>query len=182
MPKRDALADALKDLSVHPLPAKRFLALRNDGGSFAGLFRDCAFGEIYWLKTIGRPRDNPLSAAFEVDAGQDIPVSIGTPGGGPAIDTTMNEPHIPPLHDGKDDAEYWRVTFAVPGLSKGRHVHVTPKLRGKPWATAPGARAGIRSFVPPGASFIMPEGPVFLSFGLMSLPLLHFGANGILKP
>lgn len=179
MSNKDKITAALNDLAVHPLTGKKFSDVVSREGA-GGIFKDSVLGQIFWSKSIGRPRDNPISSAFEIECWVAVPILVGDGAGGPAHEIVLREPHLSIVSDGAEDAQFWRVNFAIFGLHAGTDVHVVPHLvPHKAWAWPPLTPVSVRSFKPPAAGIKKPEGAAYLQFELISSPLIHIGPGGL---
>ena len=146
--------------------------------SVADKLSQYAFGEIFWRKSLGRPNTTKLSEAITIEAWQDEEAHDR-----PDHWTPFRGPRYPAWWDGKDDGEYWRVSYMVPNLAEGLSVglpndtepphiaytHIVPQLKlDVPWQI-PGSRFGIgntglRTLEPPGVAFVKPKTSVHFSF------------------
>jgi hypothetical protein len=111
-----------------------------------------AFGEIFWRQALGRPDTTKLSDAVTIESWRDDSVLAGDINGA-ATWKTIRAPYYPSWWDGKNDGEYWRVTYMVPNLTVGLSVdglpehstqtHIRPQLNSDVTWTIPGGRLGI---------------------------------------
>ena len=180
MPDFDALAiESVGTLFSDVVSADRFTKWRV--GIVAGVaetLSQYAFGEIFWKKSLGRPDTTKLSEAVTVEAWRDEKVLIGDIGGA-AQWKTIRSPYYPSWWDGKDDGEYWRVSYMVPNLTEGLSVdglsehstytYIVPHMKlDIPWKI-PGGRFGIgnlglRALEPPRVAFVKTKKSVHFSF------------------
>jgi hypothetical protein len=134
-----------------------------------------AFGEIFWKKSLGHPNTLKLSEAVTVEAWHIEEKNVGSPDA--PIWKPVSRLYYPSWWDGKDDGEYWRVSYMVPNLKVGLSVdgehdtktYIAPQLKFDiPW-NIPGGRFGIgnigfRALEPPQVAFVKTEKSVHFSF------------------
>lgn len=180
MPDFDTLArESVGTLFSDVVSADRFRKWRvGVVEGVANTLSQYAFREIFWKKSLGRPNTTKLSEAVTVEAWRDEMVLVGDIGGA-AHWQPIHVPYHPSWWDGKDDGEYWRVSYMVPNLTVGlsadglaehsTYTYIVPQLkRGIPWKI-PSGRFGIqnirlRSLEPPGVAFVKKEESVHFSF------------------
>jgi hypothetical protein len=145
MPDFDTLArESVGTLFSDVVSADRFRKWRvGVVEGVANTLSQYAFGEIFWKKSLGRPNTTKLSEAVTVEAWRDEMVLVGDIGGA-AHWQPIHVPYHPSWWDGKDDGEYWRVSYMVPNLTVGlsadglaehsTYTYIVPQLkRGIPW-------------------------------------------------
>ncbi len=108
--------------------------------------------------------------------------------GGTARCKPIKVPYYPSWWDGKNDAEYWRVSFMVPNLASGlsndgdpdhsTYTHIVPQLKDDIAWAIPGGRFGIghvglRSVEPPKVSFVKTEEWAHFSFEVVLRSPFH---------
>jgi len=127
------------------------------GYDVVDLASELIIGEIFWRKSIGRPRTSTLSEAFNVYAwtvtdpkGKDSPL--------PYV------PRLVKLKDAKDDVQFWRVSYVVFGVEAGHHelpfdipsmpvswddyTHVVPKFNNVQWEGPVSSQSDISVYRP----------------------------------
>lgn len=184
MPDPTDIARDVSHLLSDTISADRFRDWRMT--DVAPVLGDYVFGEIFWKKSIGRPNFDKLSDGFTIDAWHDEMVLVGTPGGA-AHWITLPAPHQASWWDAPPDEDFWRISFMVPGLARGKavdgihhqHSHIVPKLVKKVSWTIPGGEygigaAGLKAIEPSGATFTGESGPLHLSFEVVLKSLFVF--------
>jgi hypothetical protein len=187
--------EKLQSLVSVDVTKSRFRHWRTSERALADLFEQYAFGEIFWRKSLGRPHTPSLSEGFLIESTEEQWVQDFTKLKGVR---QINAPKIPTWRDAPDNAEYWRISFMIPGLVDGRvkdgslndnHTIVVPLLHKDVWWTAPGASSepvpvltALRVFDPPYAVFVMGKGPIHLSFEVVSSLVTKFDHDGVVKP
>ena len=138
MPGLDSVArDSLKVLFSDIVSANRFRKWKASTEGGAGLFSQYALGEIFWKKSIGRPKTVLLRDGFSIDASHEIWELV--PVGSAAAWERLLAPCAASWWDGKDDNDYWRVPFMIGKIPSGRtldndplhflYAHIVPSLQ-----------------------------------------------------
>ena len=181
MPLGDFVSDSLNVLYSDVVSSNRFRNWKATDPSAAGIFSEYALGEIFWKKSIGRPRSVPLRDGFTIAASHEMWL-LNSVNGAPPTWERKNQPCASSWWDGKDDSDYWRVPFLIGRIPSGRtndnnpqhflYTHIVPSLdRSIAWSM-PGGVAGIGALgfqdpSPTSAHFIKEEGAVHLSFEVL---------------
>jgi len=180
----DAAKDSLQSLFSHPVSAERFKSWRTDLVPDIGrLLSGYGLGEIFWKKSLGRPKTASLSQAFTVEAWRDEEILVGDVGGA-AHWQLLRVPYAASWWDGKDDAEHWRVPYMIPSMAPGEatdgvhneytHIvpHMVPGVRWDGDGAVVHARIGFRAFHPQSAVFVKGPATSHFSFEVVLEPLL----------
>lgn len=183
----DAARESLNGLISGVLSTDRFAKWKASvSPDVARVLNSYVFGEIFWRKTLGRPTSAKLADAFEIETWRDQIVLVGDIGGS-AHWLPLHVPYFSSLWDGKDDDEYWRVSFMVPNvpsaaphdghLEDAEHTYITPQFNRQVAWKIPGGRygignSGLRIFEPPGVAFVKTQAPAHFSFEVVLRSIL----------
>lgn len=89
-------------------------------------YQNSVVGEIYWRKSMGRPKNLPLSDAFTITSWSDYVHSLDSAHPTQLV-ADITQPHIVKLWDGPSDDTFWRVSFHISGVIPG-HVAGNPDI------------------------------------------------------
>ena len=180
MPIEQRVLDSLRVLFSDVVTRARFQHWKEGHQQVSNLVEAYVFGEIFWRKSLGRPKTTRLSEAVSVHSWRTTKIINGTPAGLAAV--WINVHHYPTWWDGKDDGDYWRVPYLISDIPDGqRHdpvfgnfdetTFIIPEFEGVPWVAGGDfevANSGMRVFVPRDAVFVKESGATHVSFEIVS--------------
>jgi hypothetical protein len=187
MTTREIAVATLGPLFSTALSAERFAEWKVENRGIVEVFDECILGEIYWHKTLRRPKTATLSEGFILLVWIETHVPLH-PNGTDGTLVTLNRPPPVRLFAAKDDADFWRVAYVVSDVPPGHHgesppcpayddpTHIVPVFAKVQWDVPlpphSGDYLGFRNFVPYEISLVKELGAAHQSIQVVHSHLL----------